>query len=165
MKARWILPVVCAGLAALLAFPVAQAGDDDDSDSEELVGTWRITVFDPSGFPSFFLTSFHADNTLTEPSGSPSGSSGVGVWEAVGDDDDDSDSDRSDYAATFDAFEDSDFDNVFDLRLQIRNTFQLEGDTMTGTATVLGLTLDNSQLLFVVSGLTLEGTRMAVIRE
>ncbi len=34
MKARWILPVVCAGLAALLAFPLAQAGDDSDSDSD-----------------------------------------------------------------------------------------------------------------------------------
>ncbi len=94
----------------------------------------------------------------------------VAADSALADDDDDdsdsdSDSDQSDFAATFDAFNDSDFDNFFDLRLQIRLTLQLEGDTITGTASILVLTLDNSQLLAQISGFTLEGTRMAVIRE
>lgn len=33
MKARWILPVICVGLSALIAFPVAQADSDDDDDA------------------------------------------------------------------------------------------------------------------------------------
>ncbi len=111
MKARWIQLAVCVGLAALLAFPLAHAGDDDDDD-ESLVGTWRLTVSDPEGgFLS--LTTFHADNTLIDrPSTSTTVGLGVGVWEAIGDDNDDdsdsdSDSDQSDYAATFDSFVDS----------------------------------------------------------
>ncbi len=44
-------------------------------------------------------------------------------------------------------------------------TLQVEGDTITGTASILVLTLDTSQLLAQFSGGTLEATRRAVIRE
>ncbi len=171
MKARRILLAACVGLAALLAFPVAHAGDDDDDD-ESLVGTWRLTVSDPGGgFLS--LTTFHADNTLMDrASTSPFVSVGVGVWEAIGDDDDHhsdshhNDSDQSDYAATFDVFVDSDFDTNFDIRLRIRLTVCVENDTLAGTATIEVRTLDNSQLIAgPFPGNTFEATRMTVIPE
>ncbi len=171
MKARWILLAVYVGLAALLAFPVAHAGDDDD-DGESLVGTWRLTVSDPGGgFLS--LTTFHADNTLIDrPSTSTTVGLGVGVWEAIGDDDDHhsdshhNDSDQSDYAATFDVFVDSDFDTNFDIRLRIRLTVYVENDTLAGTATIEVRTLDDSQLLAgPFPGATFVATRMTVIPE
>ncbi len=170
MKARWILLAVCVGLAAILAFPVAHAGDDD---RESLVGTWRLTVSDPGGgFLS--LTTFHADNTLIDrPSTSTTVGLGVGVWEAIGDDDDDdsdsdsdSDSDQSGYAATFDSFIDSDFDTNFDIRVRVRLTVFVENDTLVGTGTIEVRTLDDSQLLAgPFPGVTFEGTRMTVIPE
>jgi len=166
MKARWILLAVCVGLAALLAFPVAHAGDDD---GESLVGTWRLTVSDPGGgFLS--LTTFHADNTLIDrPSTSTTVGLGVGVWEAIGDDNDvdsDSDSDQSDYAATFDSFVDSDFDTNFDIRVRVRLTVFVENDTLVGTGTIEVRTLDDSQLLAgPFPGATFVGTRMTVIPE
>ncbi len=170
MKARWIPLAVCVGLAALLAFPVAHAGDDDDDD-ESLVGTWRLTVSDPfGGFLS--LTTFHADNTLIDrPSTSTTVGLGVGVWEAIGDDNDDdsdsdSDSDQSDYAATFDSFVDNDFDTNFDIRVRVRLTVFVENDTLVGTGTIEVRTLDDSQLLAgPFPGATFEGTRMTVIPE
>ncbi len=170
MKARWILLAVCVGLAAILAFPVAHAGDDDD-DGESLVGTWRLTVSDPGGgFLS--LTTFHADNTLIDrPSTSTTVGLGVGVWEAIGDDDDDdsdsdSDSDQSDYAATFDSFIDSDFNTSFDIRVRVRLTVYVENDTLVGTGTIEVRTLDGSQVLAgPFPDATFVGTRMPVIPE
>jgi len=171
MKARRILLAACVGLAALLAFPVAHAGDDDD-DGESLVGTWRFTVSEPGG-GFFSLTTFHADNTLIDrPSTSTTVGLGVGVWEAIGGDDDDdsdsdsdSDSDQSGYAATFDSFIDSDFDNNFDIRARIRLTVYVENDTLAGTGTIEIRTLDGSQLLVLIPGATFEATRMTVIPE
>ncbi len=173
MKARWILPTACIGLAALLALPVAHAGDDDHH-GKALVGTWRLTVSDPGG-GFFSLTTFHADNTLIDrPSTSPYVGVGVGVWEAIGDDDDDddsdsdsdSDSDQSVYAATFDSFVDSNFDNSFDIRVRVRLTVYVENDTFVGTGTIEVRTLDDSQLLAgPFPGATFEGTRMTVIPE
>jgi hypothetical protein len=174
MKALWILLAVCVGLAALLAFPVAHAGDDD---RESLVGTWRLTVSDPGGgFLS--LTTFNADNTLIDrPSTSTTVGLGVGVWKAICDDDDDH-SDRpgrgnehrhcdpSEYAATFDSFIDSDFDTNFDIRARIRLTVYVENDTLTGTGTIEILSLDGSQLLDgPFPGATIVATRMTVIPE
>ena len=174
MKARWILLAVCVGLAAILAFPVAHAGDDD---RESLVGTWRLTVSDPGGgFLS--VTTFHADNTLIDrPSTSPNVGVGVGVWEAICDDDDDH-SDRpgrgdehrhcdpSEYAATFDSFVDSDFDTNFDIRVRVRLTVFVENDTFVGTGTIEVRTLDDSQLLAgPFPDATFEATRMTVIPE
>ena len=168
MKARWILPVVCAGLAALVVFPVAEAGDDD---GQELVGTWRFTVDDPGQGTFFDILMFHEGNTLTErASSSPFVSMGSGVWEEIGDDDGDSDSDsddgHADFAATFEAFNDGNFDGVFDSRFRIRLTLQLEDDTITGTGTVELRTLDNSMLIAgPFLGSTFEATRMTVIRQ
>ena len=178
MKARRILLAACVGLAALLAFPVAHAGDDDD-DGESLVGTWRLTVSDPGGgFLS--LTTFHADNTLIDrPSTSTTVGLGVGVWKAICDDDDDHSErgrsgdkhrhrhcDQSDYAATFDSFVDSDFDTNFDIRVRVRLTVFVENDTLVGTGTIEVRTLDDSQLLAgPFPGATFEGTRMTVIPE
>ena len=174
MKARWIQLAVCVGLAALLAFPVAHAGDDD---RESLVGTWRLTVSDPGGgFLS--LTTFHADNTLIDrPSTSTTVGLGVGVWKAICDDDDDH-SDRpgrgdehrhcdpSEYAATFDSFVDSDFDTNFDIRVRVRLTVFVENDTLVGTGTIEVRTLDDSQLLAgPFPDATFEATRMTVIPE
>ena len=167
MKARRILLAACVGLAALLAFPVAHAGDDDD-DGESLVGTWRFTVSEPGG-GFFSLTTFHADNTLIDrPSTSTTVGLGVGVWEAIGDDDDDdsdSDSDQSGYAATFDSFIDSDFDTDFDIRARIRLTVYVENDTLAGTGTIEIRSLDGSQLFVLIPGATFEATRMTVIPE
>ena len=174
MKARWIQLAVCVGLAALLAFPVAHAGDDD---RESLVGTWRLTVSDPGGgFLS--LTTFNVDNTLIDrPSTSTTVGLGVGVWKAICDDDDDH-SDRpgrgdehrhcdpSEYAATFDSFIDSTFDTNFDIRARIRLTVYVENDTLTGTGTVEIRSLDGSQLLAgPFPGATIVATRMTVIPE
>ncbi len=173
MKTRWILPAACIGLAALLALPVAHAGDDDHH-GKGLVGTWRLTVSDPGGgFLS--LTTFHADNTLIDrPSTSPHVGVGVGVWEAICDDHGDRrrrgdkhrHCDQSDYAATFDSFVDSNFDNSFDIRVRVRLTVYVENDTLVGTGTIEVRTLDDSQLLAgPFPGATLEATRMTVIPE
>ena len=173
MKARWILLTVCVGLAALLAFPVAHAGDDDS-----LVGTWRFTVSDSFGGGFLSLITFHADNTLLDrPSTSPFVSVGVGVWKAICDDDDDHSDrpgrgdehrhcDQSEYVVTFEDFVDSDFDTNFDIRIRVRLTAFLENDTLVGTATIEVRTLDNSQLIAgPFPGNTFEATRMTVIPE
>ncbi len=173
MKARWILPAACVGLAALLALPVAHAGDDDHH-GKSLVGTWRLTVSDPGG-GFFSLTTFHADNTLIDrPSTSPYVGVGVGVWEAICDDhrdrrrrgDKHRHCDRSEYAATFDSFVDSDFDTNFDIRVRVRLTVYVENDTFVGTGTIEVRTLDDSQLLAgPFPDATFEATRMTVIPE
>ncbi len=168
MKARKLI-VTAVGL--LLAMVAGTAVADDDGES--LVGTWRLTVSDPGG-DFLSVTTFHADNTLIDrPSTSPFVGVGVGVWEAIGDDDDDdsdsdsdSDSDQSVYAATFDSFVDSNFDNSFDIRVRVRLTVYVENDTFVGTGTIEIRTLDDSQLLAgPFPDATFEATRMTVIPE
>ncbi len=164
MKTRWILPAVCVGLAALFAFPVAQADRDDDDNGDNLVGTWRFTVPTPVGTFFDYLV-FHEDNTLTEmPSFGSFVSMGSGVWEEIDDDDDDSDSDHANFAVTFESFNDDDGDTAFDSRNRVRLTLQVEGDTLTGTGTTEIRTLDNSALIAgPFPGSTFQATRMKVI--
>ena len=162
MKTRWILPAVCVGLAALFAFPVAQADRDDDDNGDNLVGTWRFTVPTPVGTFFDYLV-FHEDNTLTEmPSFGSFVSMGSGVWEEI--DDDDDDSDHANFAVTFESFNDDDGDTAFDSRNRVRLTLQVEGDTLTGTGTTEIRTLDNSALIAgPFPGSTFQATRMKVI--
>ena len=163
MKARWILPAVCVGLVALVAFPVAQAHGDDDHDDEELVGTWRFTAMDGIGGVFFDYLVFHEGNTLTERVSFPTESMGSGVWEEI---DSDSDSDSANFAVTFETFNDSDFDGSYDARTRVRLTIQLEDDTITGTGTIEVRTLDNTALIAgPFTGSTFVATRMTVIPE
>ena len=66
MEARWILPAVCVGLAALVAFAVDPADRAVADGGRKLVGTWRFTVNAPAPFGEFFaLVVFHKGNTMT----------------------------------------------------------------------------------------------------
>ncbi len=159
-KVRWILPAVCVGFAALVAFPAAQADGDDD----ELVGTWRFTVDgSPIAFPEFFdLIVFHEDHTLTERVSFGTESMGSGVWEEI-DDDYDDDDDSENFAVMWESFNDDPLDGVFDFRTRVRMTAQLVDDTLTGTATVEIRTVDNTTTIVTFPPLPFVAVRMTVI--
>ena len=84
---------------------------------------------------------------------------GGGVWERIDGNED------ANFAVTLETFSDDDLNGTFDTRALIRLTLQVDDDTMTGTATVDVFTLDGKTPLVSFPGLTLEGTRMTVIRE
>lgn len=155
MKARWILPV-CVALAALVAVaaappsPLLSAGP-------KIVGTWRLAVSHEAG-DFFSLTEFDKRGTMTDNASLHAGTSlGSGVWEKIDEDDT--------YAGMFEAWNDDDFDGTYDTRAQIRLTLQVDGDTLTGTATVDIFTLDGTFLIVSIPGFIVEGTRMTVIPE
>ncbi len=161
-KVRWILPAVCVGLAALVAFPAAQADSDDD----ELVGTWRFTV-DGSGIGVgvfFDYIVFHEDHTLTERVSFGTESMGVGVWEEI-DNDYDHDDDSENFAVMWESFNDFPLDGVLDARTQVRMTVQLDDDTITGTATVEIRTLIENALIVPLPPVPFVAERMTVIPE
>lgn len=184
MKTRRILPAICLGLAALVAFPAAQADrDDDDRDNgAELVGTWRFTGNDAVFGQFYDYLVFHEDNTMTEKVASTIESVGSGVWEEIGSDrdvdrrsrrnsnghsrrdSDDDDSDVASFRAMFETFRDNDADGTYDARTRVRITFRLTGDTLTGTGTIELRTLeDNAPLAGPFEGSTFVATRMELI--
>ena len=82
---------------------------------------------------------------------------GIGVWQRI--------AGHDTYAVTLEAFDDDNLDGIFDSRLQIRLTFQVDDDTLIGTATVDVFTVDGKTLLVSNPGFILVGTRMTVIPE
>ncbi len=160
-KKRLSLFAVVGSVVAIVAVAAAPPSQPASAGANEIVGTWRAAVSGAPGFPDFFsLMVFDKRNTMTERvSVSPEITMGSGVWEnIVGDDD-------ANVAIMFELFSDEELDGVFDTRFRVRGTFQVDDDTLTGTATVDVLTLDGTTLLDSIPGLTLEGTRMTVIRE
>ena len=95
---------------------------------------------------------------MTEEASSPGHTTSIGVWKRTN---------GHDYAATFELFQDSNGDGLFDLRLRVRLTIHLvDGDTISGSSTIDILTLDGTtQIAGPFAGLPLEGTRFRVIPE
>jgi hypothetical protein len=151
--------VLSIALLLCLATPaVLLAGNDDEGEPVELVGTWRVTIL-PTQL--FSLMVFDRGGTMTErvANGPSTVSVSSGVWKPL--------PGRGRFAAMFELFIDSDSDGFFDQRSRVRLTIQLlDDDRLTATATADFLTLDGTgQLAGPFPGIGLEGTRMRVIRE
>jgi hypothetical protein len=159
-----IVKLACSIALLVSVLPAnARATEDQDRDDATLVGTWRETVSFP-GVPIEFvdLIAFHEDGTLTErlasPVDGPALSTSIGVWKSVG---------RRTFAAVLENFSDTDGDGLWDVRFRIRLTFRLvDRNTLTGTATSDTLSVDGTtQFGPSFPGITIQGTRMRVIRE
>jgi hypothetical protein len=137
------------------------AGDDQDHDDATLVGTWRTRIVFPGPPNEFFsLEVFNKGGTMTDRfSSGPGLSVSSGVWKKI--------PGRGNFAATLEAFTDTNSDGFFDRRVRIRLTIHLlDHESFTATATTQALTLDGSTPLFPpVPGVTVQGTRMHVIPE
>lgn len=156
----WLIALLCGALPGTM---LAGGGQDRDDDAT-LVGTWRISIIFPGApFEFFSFQVFNEGGTMTDRlGGGPSGpgtSMGSGVWKKI--------AGRGNFAATFEGFDDSDSDGVFDRRFSVRATIHLlDRERFTQTNTIEFLTLDGTSLLgppFL--GTTVQGTRMHVIRE
>ena len=158
MLVVWLIALLCGALPGTVL-----AGDDQDHDDAALVGTWRNRIVVP-GVPNefFSLSVFNAGGTMTDRFGGglwTGNSVGSGVWKRI--------PGRGNFAATFEGFDDTDSDGFFDRRFRIRVTIHLlDRERFTATATIENLTLDGTTLLGPpVPGVTVQGTRMRVIRE
>jgi hypothetical protein len=152
----WLIALLCGALPGAVL-----AGDVQDHDDATLVGTWRLSIVFP-GFPNefFSLMVVNTGGTLTDQfADGPRSSTSSGVWKKI--------RGRSKFAATLEGFVDTDADGIFDLRFQVRETIQLlDEDRFTGTATNENLTVDGTTLLAPpFPGITIQGTRMNVVRE
>ena len=156
----WLVALLCAALPGTL---LAGGGQDRDDDAI-LVGTWRTSIIFPGvPFEFFSFQVFNEGGTMTDrfgggPSG-PGASVGSGVWRKI--------PGRGNFAATFEGFDDTDRDGAFDRRFRIRATIHLlDRERFTATNTIENLTLDGTTLLGPpFPGITVQGTRMHVIRE
>jgi hypothetical protein len=162
-RSRFLSMICVVCLVALLygGLPgTVLAGDDQDHDDATLVGTWRNRIVF-TGFGEFFSISvYNKGGTMTDRfSSGPGLSVGSGVWKKI--------PGRGNFAATLEAFTDSNSDGFFDRRVRIRLTIHLlDHESFTATATTQALTLDGSTPLFPpVPGVTVQGTRMHVIPE
>jgi hypothetical protein len=136
-------------------------GDAKDHNYASLVGTWRArTCFPGFGCDFFSLKTYSADGIMTEQFvDGPRVSLAIGVWKRIGG--------RSNFAATNEGLFDTDSDGVFDTRFRVRETIHLlDDDTFTITATSDSLTLDGATVTAPpFPGITIQGTRMKVMRE
>lgn len=159
MGAFWMIVLLCSALSDAVL-----AADDRDQDDATLVGAWRTSVVFPGvPFEFFTLEVFNEGGTMTDrfgggPSG-PATSVGSGVWKKI--------AGRGNFAATFEGFDDIDRDGVFDTRFRVRLTIHLlDRERFTATGTLENLTVDGAALLSPpFPGVTIEATRMRVIRE
>jgi hypothetical protein len=157
--AFWMVVLVCSALSGTVL-----AADDQDQDDATLVGTWRNSILF-AGVPIefFSLTVFNAGGTMTDRfaggNTGPGLSVGNGVWKKI--------RGRDNFAATFEIFNDSDSDGVFDQRFRIGLTIHLlDRDRFTATCTVNDtVSLDGTTLLGAGPGCTVRSTRMLVIPE
>ena len=157
------ITLMTLGLLGLTSLTVLAAEDT------QLVGTWRTRIVIPGAPTDFFAVEvFHAGGTMTDvfaggliPVGAPSAAHSVssGVWEKL--------PGPGNFAATLEGFLDTDANGFFDQRVQVRLTIQvLDHDRFTATATNQALSLDGSAPRFPpVRGITVQGTRMLLIRE
>jgi hypothetical protein len=140
------------------AIPEGEAKDHNDA---TLVGTWRArTCFPGFGCDFFSLKTYSAGGTMTEQFvDGPRVSLAIGVWKKIGG--------RGNFAATNEGLFDTNSDGVFDSRFRVRETIHvLDDDTFTITATSDSLTLDGTALTAPpFPGITIQGTRMKVMRE
>lgn len=163
-RLRSVLPVVCALAIVVAPAPgaaVAQA--DRDPDDVTLVGAWRESItFQGVPLEFFDLIVFNEDGTVTDRFGSlvdgPALTVSIGVWKKVG---------RGTFAVTMENFSDTDGNGLFDVRFRIRLTYQVvDRNTITATGTIDTLSVDGrTQLGPSFPGVTVQGTRMRVIRE
>lgn len=149
------LALCCALTGAGAVF----ADADDERETPNLQGTWRVTVLPGTPNQFFSLMEFNKGGTMTEAASTPRHTTSIGVWKKI--------RGQGNFAATFELFEDSNSDGSFDSRLRVRLTIHLsDDDTITGTSTIDVLTLDGTtQVAGPFPGFPLEGTRMRVMRE
>jgi hypothetical protein len=159
IRVVWLIGLLCCALSGTVLF-----GEDQDHDDATLVGTWRTNIVFPGvPFEFFSLDVFNEGGTMTSRfGGGPSGpgtSLASGVWKKI--------PGRGNFAATFEGFDDSDSDGAFDRRFLARLTIHLlDRKRFTATGTIDNLTLDGTTPLGPpISGVTVEATRMRVIRE
>ena len=149
----WIMLLCCALTGAVFA------DDDDESETPNLQGTWRVTLLPGAPNQFFSLMEFNKGGTMTEEASSPRHTTSIGVWKKI--------RGHGNFAATFELFFDSDSNGLFDSRYRVRQTIHLsDDDTFTGTLTIDVLTLDGTtHLAGPFAGIPLEGKRMRVKRE
>lgn len=83
MKARWILPAICVGLAALIVFPVAQAHRGDLVVDVRLDGsTLDRALSDLS--PSNREGTFYIQGDIFTPGGEAAGEAPIGIFHCWG---------------------------------------------------------------------------------
>ena len=145
--------VMCCALAG-----TSLANIEDDTSPTSLQGTWRVTVLAGTPGQFFSLMQFNKGGTVTEVASTPRHTSSIGVWEKIQD---------HDFAATFELFQDTNSDGLYDKRLRVRLTLHLiDNETFTGSSSVDVLTLDGeTQVAGPFSGLSIDGKRMKVIPE
>ena len=145
--------VLCFALAG-----TSLGNDDDDTSPATLQGTWRVTVLAGTPGQFFSLMQFNKGGTVTEVASTPRHTTSIGVWKKVQD---------HDFAATFEVFQDTNSDGLFDKRVRVRLTIHLiDDETFTGSSTVDILTLDgDTKVAGPFSGLSIDGKRMTVIPE
>jgi hypothetical protein len=160
IRALWLIGLLCGALSGTVLF----GEDQDHADDPTLVGTWRTSIVIPGApFEFFSFDVFNEGGTMTDRfGGGPSGpgtSVGSGVWKKI--------PGRGNFVATFEGFDDSDSDGVFDRRFRVRWTIHvLDRDRFTATNTIDNLTLDGTAFLAPpLSGIAVQGTRMRIIRE
>ena len=149
------LALCCALTGAGAVF----ADDDDERETPNLPGTWRVTVAPGTPNQFFSLMEFHNGGTMTEEASTPSHTTSIGVWKKT--------RGHGNFAATFELYQDNNADGAFDIRLRVRLTLHiLDDDAFTGTSTIAALTLDGAtQVAGPFPGIPLEGKRMKVMRE
>jgi hypothetical protein len=147
----WSIVLCCALTGTVFA--------DDEKVTPSLHGTWRVTVLPGSPNQFFSLMEFNEGGTMTEEASTPKHTTSIGVWKKI--------RGQEDFAATFEAFLDSNSDGLFDSRIRVRLTIQLlDEDTFTATSTVDVLTLDGTtQVAGPFPGIPLEGKKMRVMHE
>ena len=159
MRVVWVIALLCGALPGEVL-----AGDDQDRDDATLVGTWRTSImFAGVPFEFFTLDVFNEGGTMTSRfGGGPTGpgtSVGSGVWKKI--------AGRGNFAVTVEGFDDSGSGGFFNRRFLVRYTVHLlDRERFTATATIENLTLDGTTSLGPpFPGITIEATRMRVIRE
>jgi hypothetical protein len=150
--------LLCAIVLCCALTGTSLANIDDDTSPASLQGTWRVTVLAGTPGQFFSLMQFNKGGTVTEVASTPGHTSSIGVWERI---------QGHDFAATFELFQDTNSDGLYDKRLRVRLTLHLiDNETLTGSSTVDVLTLDGeTQVAGPFSGLSIDGKRMKVIPE
>ena len=149
----WIIVLCCALSGAVFA------DHDDERETPNLQGTWRVTLLPGAPNQFFSLMEFNEGGTMTEANSIAANTTAIGVWKKI--------RGHRKFATTFELFFDSDSDGVIDSRYRVRTTIHLtDDDTFTGAGTIDVLTLDGTTLVAgPFPGIPLEGTRMKVMRE
>lgn len=127
------------------------------TETAKIVGTWLITVPDSPGVPGFkALHTFHENGTFTETSdllGQGVEGPSHGAWNGK----------KNDYRLTFHLFT-FDENGLPSVRIRVRCTIKVVGDTLTATTTVDIIEPDGN-IILAVGGGPFSGVRLPVVPE